>query len=131
HDGWLDIYLVNGSTLEDARGGRPGAMSRLYRNRGDGTFEDVTERSGAGLRGWGMGVCAADVDGNGWADLYVTNYGSNVLLLNNGDGTFRAAERGIASGGWNAGAAFADADRDGDLDLYVARYLEFDLHNPP
>jgi len=130
-DGWLDIFLVNGSTLDNLRAGRPGPPSRLFRNRHDGTFEDVTERSGAGVRGWGMGVAAADVDGNGFPDLYVTNYGPNVLLLNKGDGTFQAADRGIAAGGWSTGAGFADPDRDGDLDLYVARYVDFDVARLP
>ncbi|MGH9427551.1 MAG: FG-GAP repeat domain-containing protein, partial [Terriglobia bacterium] len=131
NDGWLDIYLINGSTFEELRAGHPGPPSRLYHNRGNGTFEDVTEKSGAGTRGWGMGVCAADVDGDGWVDLYVTRYGSNVLLMNQGDGTFREVDRGIGTGGWSTGCGFADYDRDGDLDLYVARYVTFDITNPP
>ena len=130
NDGWLDIYLVNGSVLEDARAGRPGRPSKLYRNRGDGTFEDVTERTGAANRGWGMGICAADINGDGWIDIYLTNYGPSVLLLNNA-GTFRAADKGVSQSGWSAGAAFGDPDRDGDLDLYVAKYLEFDLAKLP
>ncbi|MCI0625005.1 MAG: CRTAC1 family protein [Acidobacteria bacterium] len=131
NDGWLDIFLVNASTLEDMGAGRFGPPSRLYRNRGNGTFQDVTEKSGAGIRGWGMGVCSADIDGDGWVDIYVTNYGYNVLLMNQCDGSFRINDRGIKTGGWSAGAGFADYDRDGDLDLYVARYVDFDLSEPP
>ena len=134
NDGWLDVYLINGSTLENTRAGRPGPPNRLYRNRGDGTFEDVTEKSGAGIRGWGMGVCAADVDGDGWLDIYATNDGANALLLNNGDRTFRVSDKATADPGLSTGAGFADFDRDGDLDLYVAHYVEFDpakLPPPP
>ena len=131
NDGWLDIYLVNGSKLEEMRSGRLGHHNRLYRNQGDGTFEDVTASSGTGDQGWGMGVSAADVDGDGWVDIYVTNYGPNVFLLNNGDETFRAVDRGLADDGFSTGAAFADVDRDGDLDLYVANYVEFDIWRLP
>lgn len=131
-DGWIDIYLVNGSTLGATRADDAAATDRLFRNRGDGTFEDVTEAAGLGDRSWGMGVAAADVDNNGHVDLFVTNHGPNRLYLNAGDGTFRSAEATILQGAeWSSGAAFADYDADGDVDLYVANYLEFDPDDLP
>ena len=122
-DGWLDLYLVQSGTFPPA--GDETAANQLYRNRGDGTFEDVTEHSGAGHRGYGQGVVAADVDGDGDTDLFLANYGSDALLRNRGDGTFEDATQasGLGLDGWSSSAAFADADNDGDLDLYVARYL--------
>jgi enediyne biosynthesis protein E4 len=130
-DGRLDLYLVNGTTLEAAPAAAP--RSALYRGRGDGTFEDVTARAGAGRGGWGQGVTAADYDNEGWPDLYLTFFGENVLLRNQGDGTFRdvTARAGVAAPGWSTGAAWADYDRDGDLDLYVAQYVDFDLARAP
>lgn len=133
NDGWLDIYLVNGSTLEAERRQNNPATNRLYRNNRNGTFTDVTEKAGVGDHHWGMGVCAGDVNNDGFEDLYVTNFGPNVLYLNNGDGTFRdiSKESGTDDGSWSSSTAFGDYDRDGDLDLYVANYLEFDVKNPP
>ena len=97
------------------------------RNRGDGTFEDVTERSGAGARGYGMGVTAGDFDNDGFTDLYVTNFGRNVLLRNDGHGHLVdvTAKAGVASAGWSTSAAFVDYDGDGALDLFVAHYLNW------
>jgi hypothetical protein len=131
-DNLLDIYFVDSLTVETARD-PAAARSALYRNRGDGTFEDVTDKAGVGHPGWGMGVCTADVDGDGWEDLYVTALGGNRLYRNNHDGTFTdVAERsGVTVGGWSAGCGFADYDRDGDLDLFVSRYVKIDLDDLP
>ncbi len=131
-DGLLDIYFVNSLTVQTAD--QPeSASSALYRNLGDGSFLEVAERAGVATPGWGMGVCTADVDGDGWQDIYVTTVGDNRLYLNRGDGTFRqgAEEAGVTAGGWSAGCGFADYDRDGDLDLFVSRYVEVDLDNLP
>jgi hypothetical protein len=130
-DGRLDVYLVNGTTLETPAGTAP--RSALFRNRGDGTFEDVTVRTGAGRAGWGQGATAADYDGDGWPDLYLTFFGESVLLRNQGDGTFRdvTARAGLGAPGWSTGAAWGDYDRDGDLDLYVAQYVDLDLARAP
>ncbi len=135
-DGWIDLYLVQSGPLVDGAisGDGPPAVNRLYRNRGIGpdgsvTFEDVTERSGAGDGGYGMGAVAGDYDGDGDTDIYVVNLGADVLLRNNGDGSFSdvTAEAGISSPLWGSSAAFFDADLDGDLDLYVVNYLDFTL----
>jgi hypothetical protein len=125
-DGRLDAYLVNGWRLDGETVVEKGKHA-LYRNRGDGTFEDVTDRAGVGgEERWGSGVAVADYDGDGWPDLFVTNFGPNVLYRNRGDGTFEnvAASAGVEAPGWNTGASFFDADGDGDLDLYVAAYLD-------
>ena len=112
----------------------PTAMNRLYRNDGAGHFVDVTEASGVGHRGYGVGVCVGDYDNDGWLDIYVTNFGPNVLYRNNGDGTFTdtTAAAGVEVPAWSAGCAFADVDADGDLDLYVANYVNFSVetHTP-
>lgn len=128
NDGWIDVYLVNGGTLDSLQGTGSNASNRLYRNQGDGTFVDVTESAAVGDRGWGMGVAVADVDNNGFDDLYVTNYGPNRLYLNLGSGDFRerAEASGVAGDAWSSSAAFGDYDLDGDVDLYVTNYLEFD-----
>ncbi len=129
-DGWWDLYLVQSGPLPPA--GRAAAANRLFRNRGAGadgrvTFEDVTARSATGDRSYGQGATAADIDGDGDADLYLTSFGADVLLVNQGDGTFRerAAELGLGLGDWSSSAALADLEGDGDLDLYVTRYLRY------
>src|SRR3989449_3706412 len=132
--GYVDLYIVNGSTMANLL--NPGRSEKprnyLFRNNGDGTFTDVTERAGVPGAGWGNGALAADFDNDGNVDLLVTNFGPNILYRNNGDGTFTdvTARAGIGGGSiWPAGAAFADYDNDGRLDLYVAGYLDFDIHN--
>ncbi len=121
-DGWLDVYLATTRNFPlDAPTTSRG--NRLYRNRHDGTFEDVTERAGVGFRGFCHGVAVGDVDNNGFPDIYLTNYGPNVLYLNRGDGTFRAArDFGAECRTWSMSAAFFDYDNDGWLDLYVSCY---------
>jgi hypothetical protein len=132
NDGLLDIYFVDSLTVETA-GNPRAARSTLYRNLGKGRFDDVTDKAGVGHPGWGMGVCTADVDGDGWEDLYVTALGGNKYYRNNRDGTFTdlTAATGLTAGGWSTGCGFADYDRDGDLDLFVARYVRIDLANLP
>jgi hypothetical protein len=133
NDGLLDIYFTNGSTIEGELKGNNLHQDRLYRNNGNGTFTDVTRSAGLGDQRWTMGVAVADVNNDGFDDIYLTNYGPNRLYLNNGDGTFRDASResGVDISGWSSAAAFADYDGDGDLDLYVSRYLDFDLAKLP
>ena len=139
-DGLLDLFLMNGAALEDPmpEGAQPDKSeprywNRLYRNEGDGTFTDVTEKAGVAGHSYGMGAVAGDYDNDGHADLYVTNYGNNILYHNNGDGTFSdvTEQAGVAGGGWSAGAAFLDYDRDGHLDLFVARYVVWDFPLSP
>jgi hypothetical protein len=128
-DGFVDVYFVNAPTV----GAAAGARSALWRNRGDGTFADVTDRAGVGDPGWGMGAVAADADNDGWDDLYVTCYGQNRLYRNNGDGTFSdvTAKAGVGDPRWSTGAAFADYDEDGWLDLFVANYADVRLDALP
>ena len=133
NDGWMDLFFVNGSTLEQVREG-DGPPSRLYRNRGDGTFADVTAEAGLDFRSWGMGVAVGDYDNDGWADVYITHFSGGVLYRNQGDGTFRdvTAKTGVGNDGhWGTSAAFADYDSDGYLDLYVTNYIQLDLDNLP
>ena len=132
-DGYQDIFVVDGTRLEDAPAT---AGNRLYRNRGAASspqFEEVTEVAGVGHSGWGMGCAVGDYDNDGDPDIYVTYWGANRLYQNRGDGRFGevAVEAGVADGGWGSSAAFADVDMDGLLDLYVVNYLEFDLDDPP
>ena len=131
-DGWTDIYLVNGGTLHAPGEGTPAPYDRLYRNAGDGTFSDVTTAAGLGDPSWGMGVAVADVDNNGFDDIFITNYGPNHLFLNRGDGTYsNAATSELEGNEWSSSASFGDYDSDGDVDLYVTNYLEFDSHALP
>jgi hypothetical protein len=132
NDGWLDAFLVNGGTLEGSK-----ESSRLYRNKHDGTFVDVTEGAGVHRAGWGNGICAGDINNDGYVDLFVTYWGANSLYRNNGKSEFRdiAASAGVAGDGkeWSSGCTFLDYDRDGNLDLFVTRYQEFDIRTaaPP
>jgi hypothetical protein len=132
NDGWLDIFLVDGGSLVDrAVHGR--AQHRLFRNRGNGTFEDVTGRSGIHHGSYGMGACAADYDGDGDVDLYVTNDGPNTLYQNRGNGAFMdvTAAAGVGDSRWSASCAFADLDVDGDLDLWITSYVDADRRRSP
>jgi hypothetical protein len=133
NDGWMDIFLVNGSTLEDLKAGKC-HPSKLYRNNHDGTFTDVTAKSGIDHCGWGFGVAVGDYDNDGNEDLYITYLDGAVLYRNNGDGTFTdvTAKAGVGNlGRWGTSAAFGDYDDDGYLDLYVANYVDLDLDHLP
>jgi len=125
-DGDLDLYVVRGWRLEGAEV-REKCRNVLYRNRGDGTFEDATEAAGVGDDGWGCGVAVGDIDGDGAPDLFVTNFGRDVLYRNRGDGTFERVADPPGIDGWSTGAVFFDADGDGDEDLYVAAYIDCTL----
>ena len=139
-DGWLDVFLVDGGSLTDSAVDKT-ARHRLYRNRGNGTFQDVTASSGIAHDGYGMGACAADVNNDGWIDLYVTSVGPNALYQNNGakpaspkpgEGGFTDVTRtaGVAGGPvFSASCAFADVDRDGDVDLFVVNYVDARVDN--
>lgn len=129
NDGWLDAFLVNGTYLD--KDGRvvpeKATPHALFHNRGDGTFENVTEAAGLARPSYGQGCACGDFDGDGFVDLYVTNYGPNFLYRNRGDGTFEdVAERsGTGDPRWSTGAVFFDYDGDGDLDLFLTNYLKF------
>ena len=133
NDGWLDIYLVNGSTYDAMAGKAAPPHSALFHNNHDGTFTEVTQSAGVANDRWGYGCVVGDYDNDGWPDLYVTNYGKNRLYHNNHDGTFTdvAEKAGVTVGTWSTGATFGDYDGDGRLDLFVAGYVRFDLANPP
>jgi len=134
NDGWLDIFLVNGTRLEGFPPGQE-PISRLFKNNRDGTFTDVTVKAGVARSGWGQAVCVGDYDNDGYDDLFVTYFGKNVLYHNNGDGTFTdvSEKAGVAGDGkrWNTGCTFFDYDRDGHLDLFVANYIDMDLRTAP
>jgi hypothetical protein len=139
NDGLIDVFLVNGGQLREAAGKAPSFnrhdpayWNRLYRQNKDGSFTDVTEQAGlanAGDTNYGMGVAVGDYDNDGFSDIYVTNFGKNILYHNNGDGTFTdvTAKAGVAAGGWSVSAGFFDYDNDGMLDLFVTRYLDWSV----
>jgi hypothetical protein len=139
NDGWLDIFLVNGTRFDTVWPVGQAPVSRLYKNNRDGTFTDVTLRAGMARTGWGQGVCAGDYDNDGFEDLYVTYWGDCALWHNNGNGKFTdvAKKAGVTTdpgGGqhrWNTGCAFVDYDKDGHLDLFVANYIDFDPKTAP
>jgi hypothetical protein len=136
NDGRLDIFLVNGTPLDDPtpkgtipKKSGPAYWNRLYHQKADGSFEDVTEKAGVQGEGYGMGVAVGDYDNDGFEDLYVTAYGGNMLYHNNGDGTFTdvTQKAGVKGSGWSSSAAWVDLDGDGYLDLVVLRYVEWDF----
>jgi hypothetical protein len=133
NDGWLDIYLVNGSTYDAMTGKTSPPHAALFHNNHDGTFTDVAAKAGVTNERWGFGVVVGDFDNDGWPDLYVTNFGKNRLYHNNHDGTFTdvAEKAGVALGNWSTAATFGDYDGDGRLDLFVAGYVHYDIDHPP
>jgi hypothetical protein len=137
NDGWLDIFMVNGTTLAGFPKGRE-PINHLYHNNRDGTFTDITEKARLVRSGWGQGVCVGDYDNDGFDDLFVTYWGQSVLYHNNGDGTFTdvtekagLVQKGSLPTRWNTGCCFVDHDRDGHLDLFVANYVDLDLAKTP
>jgi len=133
NDGWLDIYLLNGSTFPALKGKESAPRAMLLHNNHDGTFTDVTAKAGVENERWGFGVAVGDFDNDGWPDIYVSNFGKNRLYHNNRDGTFTdvAEKAGVTLGGWSAGATWGDYDHDGYLDLFVPGYAKFDPDHPP
>ncbi|HKW16707.1 MAG TPA: CRTAC1 family protein [Terriglobales bacterium] len=133
NDGWLDIYLVNGSTYDAENGKATPPHAALFHNNHDGTFTDVAAKAGVTNDRWGFGVAIGDYDNDGWPDIYVTNFGKNRLYHNNHDGTFTdvAEKAGVALGNWSTGATFGDYDGDGRLDLFVPGYVHYDFNHPP
>jgi hypothetical protein len=134
HDDWLDIFMVNGTRLDGfPKGDEP--ISRLFKNNRDGTFTDITAKSGMTRSGWGQGCCVGDYDNDGLDDLFVSYYGQPILYRNYGDGTFTdvTAKAGLTQSRtrWNSGCAFLDYDKDGHLDLFVANYIDFDIKTAP
>jgi hypothetical protein len=133
NDGWLDIYFVNGSTVEAMNGKATAPKAALFHNNHDGTFTDVATKAGVANERWGVGVAIADYDNDGWPDIYVTNFGKNRLYHNNHDGTFTdvAEKAGVTLGNWSTGATWGDYDGDGRLDLFVPGYVHYDMANQP
>ncbi|MGA8730765.1 MAG: CRTAC1 family protein [Terracidiphilus sp.] len=133
NDGWLDIYLVNGSTFNALDGKEAPPHAALFHNNHDGTFTDVAAEAGVTNDRWGFGVAIADYDNDGWPDIFVSNWGKNRLYHNNHDGTFTdvAEKAGVTLGNWSAGATWGDYDGDGRLDLFVSGYVHFDRDELP
>jgi enediyne biosynthesis protein E4 len=133
NDGWLDIYVVNGSTFDALDGKETPPHAALFHNNHDGTFTDVAAKAGVTNDRWGIGVAIADYDNDGWPDIFVSNWGKNRLYHNNHDGTFTdvAEKAGVTLGNWSSGATWGDYDGDGRLDLFVAGYVHFDRNNLP
>jgi enediyne biosynthesis protein E4 len=133
NDGWLDIYVVNGSTFDALDGKETPPHAALFHNNHDGTFTDVAAKAGVTNDRWGFGVTIADYDNDGWPDIYVTNWGKNRLYHNNHDGTFTdvADKAGVQLGNWSTGATWGDYDGDGKLDLFVPGYVHFDRDKLP
>lgn len=135
NDGWLDIYLTNGTRLDAKWPPAKAPTSHLFKNNRDGTFTDVTEGSGLGLTGWQTGVCVGDYNNDGWDDLFCCFWGHNILFHNNGNGTFTDVTRkaGLYEDRvrWGSGCCWLDYDRDGSLDLFVGNYIEFDISKIP
>ena len=135
HDGWLDIYLTNGTRLDAQWAAGQAPTSHLYKNNRDGTFTDVTEGSGLGLTGWQTGVCVGDYNNDGWDDLFCCFWGQNRLFRNKGNGTFadvtQSAGLWHSHTRWGAGCTFLDYDRDGHLDLFVCNYVKLDPDKVP
>jgi len=133
NDGWLDIYLVNGSTFDAISGKTTPPHAALFHNNHDGTFTDVAEQAGVTNDRWGFGVAIGDFDNDGWPDIFVANYGKNRLYHNNHDGTFTdvAEKAGVTLGNWSKGATWGDYDGDGFLDLFVSGYVHYDLKDQP
>lgn len=130
-DGYLDLYVVNGTFVQgvsEGQGPKSTPQNRLYHNRQDGTFEEVTDQARVGDRGFGMGVAVGDYNNDGYPDIYITNYGPNVLYHNNGNGTFSdvTVRAGVGGDRCSVGAVWLDYDKDGLLDLYVGNYIQFD-----
>ena len=134
-DGWLDIFLTNGQRLEETYAPGTAPTAHLYKNNRDGTFTDVTSKSGLGVSGWLTGVCVGDYDNDGWDDLFVNCWGHGILFRNNGDGTFTDVTKKVGlyqdRVRWGSGCTWVDYDRDGNLDLVVCHYIEIDLKKIP
>jgi hypothetical protein len=133
NDGWLDIYILNGATVLALAGKELAPRAMLFHNNHDGTFTDLTDKSGVANERWGFGVAIGDYDNDGWPDIYVANFGKNRLYHNNHDGTFTdvAEKAGVTLGGWSAGPTWGDYDHDGLLDLFVPGYVKYDPSHPP
>jgi hypothetical protein len=134
-DGWLDVYLTNGLRLNETYAPGTAPTQHLYKNNRDGTFTDVTQKSGLGISGWGTGACVGDYDNDGWDDLFCAYWGRNILWRNNGDGTFTDVTKKAGlwedRTRWGSGCTWVDYDRDGFLDLFVCNYIELDIARVP